>query len=114
MSTIVWHNPRCSKSRQALKLLEDQGVDARVYKYLDEKPSELEIKALLEALGIGAKDLMRKKEEIYKTLGLAKVEDEDVLIKAMHENPQLIERPIIIKDSKAIIGRPPELVLDLI
>ena len=114
MSTIVWHNPRCSKSRQALKLLEDQGVDARVYKYLDEKPSELEIKALLEALDISAKDLMRKKEEIYKTLGLAKVEDEDVLIKAMHENPQLIERPIIIKDSKAIIGRPPELVLDLI
>jgi arsenate reductase len=114
MSTIIWHNPRCSKSRQALKLLEEQGVDARIYKYLDEKPSELEIKAMLEALGIGARDLMRKKEALYKELGLAKVDDEEALIKAMHDNPKLIERPIVIKDSKAIIGRPPELVLELI
>ncbi len=114
MSTIIWHNPRCSKSRQALALLEDNGVDVRVYKYLDEKPSELEIKALLEALGINAKELMRKKEALYKELGLAKVDDETVLIKAMHDHPKLIERPIVIKDSKAIIGRPPESVLDII
>ncbi len=114
MSTIIWHNPRCSKSRQALALLEENGVDARIYKYLDEKPSELEIKAMLEALGIKAKALMRKKEAIYKELGLSKVDDEATLIKAMHDHPKLIERPIVIKDSKAIIGRPPELVLDLI
>jgi len=114
MSTIIWHNPRCSKSREALQLLEDNGVDARVYKYLDEKPSVEEIKGMLEALGIGAKELLRKKEAIYKELGLSKVDDEDTLIEAMHKHPNLIERPIVIKDSKAIIGRPPSLVLDLI
>ena len=114
MSTIIWHNPRCSKSREALQLLEDNGIEARIYKYLDEKPSILEIKGMLEALGISAKELMRKKEAIYKELGLSKVDDEEALIEAMHKHPQLIERPIVIKDSKAVIGRPPKLVLELV
>ena len=66
MSAIIWHNPKCSKSREALKILEDNGVEARVYKYLDEKPSVLEIKAMLEALGCSARKLMRIKEALYK------------------------------------------------
>ena len=114
MSTIIWHNPRCSKSREALQLLEENGIEARVYKYLDEKPSVLEIKGMLEALGITAKELMRKKEALYKELGLAKIDDEELLIEAMHKHPKLIERPIVIKDSKAVIGRPPKLILDLV
>ena len=114
MSTIIWHNPRCSKSREALKLLEENGIDARIYKYLEEKPSVLELKGLLEALGLDARALMRTKEDLYKELGLAKIEDEDKLIEAMHNHPKLIERPIVIKDSKAIIGRPPKLVLELV
>jgi arsenate reductase (glutaredoxin) len=114
MSTIIWHNPKCSKSREALALLEENGIQARVYKYLDEKPSELEIKAMLETLGINARKLMRTKEAIYKELDLKNEQDEDKLIEAMHKYPKLIERPIIIKDSKAIIGRPPSLLLDLI
>lgn len=114
MSAIIWHNPKCSKSREALKILEDNGIEARVYKYLDEKPSVLEIKAMLEALGCSARKLMRTKEAIYKELDLKNETDEENLILAMHNHPELIERPIVVKDSKAIIGRPPSLILDLI
>ena len=114
MITIIWHNPKCSKSREALALLEENGIEFRVYKYLEEKPSVLELKGLLEALGLTARELMRTKEDIYKELELAKVDDEEQLIQAMHNHPKLIERPIVIKDSKAIIGRPPKLVLELV
>ena len=109
----IWHNPRCSKSREALKLLEEQGKEVDIYKYLDEAPSVDEIKSVLLKLGIAARDLMRTKETIYKELGLKDIEDEEVLIEAMSKHNKLIERPIIITDTKAIIGRPPELVLEL-
>jgi arsenate reductase len=110
----LWHNPRCSKSRQALALLQERDVDVEIVKYLKDVPTEQEIKDLLKKLGISARELMRTKEDIYKELGLKDVEDEQLLIKAMSENPKLIERPVVIKDNQAIIGRPPERVLDIV
>ncbi len=110
----IWHNPRCSKSRQALSFLQERDIDAEVVKYLDVSHSEQEIKKLLDMLGISARELMRTKEAVYKELGLKNVEDEDKLIKAMVENPKLIERPIVIKGDKAVIARPLERVLEII
>lgn len=111
---IIWHNPRCSKSRNAATLLEEQGIEAKVVKYLETPPSEEEIKEVLKMLGISARELMRTKEAIYKELGLKDVEDEEKLIEAMAEHPKLIERPIVIKDSKAAIGRPIEKIIELL
>ncbi|HQS67539.1 MAG TPA: arsenate reductase (glutaredoxin) [Sulfuricurvum sp.] len=113
MAIKIWHNNRCSKSRDALKLLKDQGMEIEIYNYLQESPSVDDIKDVLNKLGIKAKDLIRTKETLFNELGLKTIEDEETLIKAMAENPKLIERPIIITDTKAIIGRPPELVLAL-
>jgi len=114
MSTyMIWHNPRCSKSRQTLGILEEQGVEAEVVKYLEETPSAEEIKAVLKKLNISARELMRTKEDEYKTLGLKDETDEQKLIEAMAAHPKLIERPIVIKGDKAVLGRPPEKVLEL-
>jgi len=113
MAIQIWHNNRCSKSREALKLLEEQGKEVEVFKYLDEDLDEGMIKALLLKLDIDAIDLMRTKEDIFKELKLENVGDEGVLIRAMVRFPKLIERPIIITETKAIIGRPPTLVLEL-
>ncbi len=104
----IWHNPRCSKSRNALKFLEEKGVDMEVVKYLDTPHTKEEIKEILQKLGISARELMRTKEAIYKELGLKDVDDEEKLIEAMVEHPKLIERPIIIKGDKAVIARPIE------
>ena len=112
--TIIWHNPRCSKSRNTLALLEEQGVDAEVVKYLDTPPSKEELKALLKMLGMSARELMRTKEEVYKELGLKDVADEEALIEAMVVNPKLIERPIVVKEGKAAIGRPIENIVELL
>jgi len=110
----IWHNPRCSKSRNALALLEEKGVEAEVVKYLETPPNRSEIVEMLKMLGISARELMRTKEAIYKELGLKDVTDEDALIDAMVSNPKLIERPIVIKDGKAAIGRPIENIVDLL
>lgn len=110
----IWHNPRCSKSRAAAQLLEAKGVEAEVVKYLETPPSKEEIKAVLKMLGISARELMRTKEDIYKELGLKDVEDEEKLIEAMAEYPKLIERPVVINDGKAAIGRPIEKIIELI
>jgi len=110
----IWHNPRCSKSRAAAQLLEEKGVEAEVVKYLETPPSKEEIKAVLKMLGISARELMRTKEAIYKELGLKEVEDKEKLIEAMAEHPKLIERPIVIKDGKAAIGRPIEKIVELL
>ena len=110
----IYHNPRCSKSREALKLLEEQGVDVEVVRYLDNPPSKEELKKLLAMLGLKPRELMRTKEAIYKELGLKDVEDDEALIEAMVKHPRLIERPIVIKDGKAVIGRPPVKVLDVL
>lgn len=108
--TEIWHNPRCSKSRQTLSLIEDRNPVIR--KYLDDAPSVSEIKAVLGALGMTADQIIRRNEPPYKELGLASA-TQDALIAAMAEHPILIERPIVIKDRKAAIGRPPEAVLAL-
>ena len=113
-NVTIWHNPRCSKSRNAVTLLEEKGVDAQIVKYLDTPPSKEELVEMLKMLGIGARELMRTKEAIYKELNLKEVEDEDKLIEAMVANPKLIERPIVIKDGKAAIGRPIENIIALL
>jgi len=114
MTVTIYHNPRCSKSRQTLTLLQDKGIEPEIVEYLKTPPSAEEITAILKKLGIEARALMRTKEAAYKELGLAKVEDEKALIAAMAENPVLIERPVVIKGSKAALGRPPEQVLEIL
>jgi arsenate reductase len=115
MSKItIWHNPRCSKSRNAVALLEEKGIEAEVVKYLDTPPSKEALVKMLKMLGLSARELMRTKEDIYKELGLKDVDDEEKLIDAMVNNPKLIERPIVIRDGKAAIGRPIENIIELL
>ena len=113
-NVTIWHNPRCSKSRNAVTLLEEKGVEADVVKYLDTPPTKEELISVLKMLGISARELMRTKEAIYKELNLKEETDEDKLIEAMVQNPKLIERPVVIKDGKAAIGRPIENIIDLL
>lgn len=113
MQTTIWHNPRCTKSRETLALLEDQGIEPEIRRYLDDPPTSDEIRAALDLLEIEPRALMRTKEAIYKELGLREVADGDALISAMAEHPKLIERPIVFHDGRAALGRPPEAVLEL-
>ena len=113
-NVTIWHNPRCSKSRDSFKLLEEKGIDAEVIKYLDTPPTKEELKEVLKMLGIAPRELMRTKEDIYKELNLDEETGDEKLIEAMVANPKLIERPIVIKDGKAVIGRPLEKVIELI
>nr|ACY24869.1 ArsC arsenate reductase [uncultured organism] len=111
----LYHNPRCSKSREALNLLREQGQEPEVVLYLETPPNAKTLKALLGKLGINARDLLRKGEDAYKELNLADEKlSEAALIKAMVENPKLIERPIAVNGDKAVIGRPPENVKNLL
>ena len=115
METIkIWHNPRCSKSRDSFKLLEEKEIDAEVVKYLEDVPTKEELTELLGMLDMTARELMRTKEDVYKELNLKDETSEEALIEAMVANPKLIERPIVIRGSKAVIGRPIEKVVDLI
>jgi arsenate reductase len=110
----IYHNPRCGKSREALKLLQENGCEIEVIEYLKEVPNKKELKILLDKLGIKAIDLIRKKEEIFLKKFKNKEFTNDEWIQIMIENPILIERPIVIDGYKAVVGRPPELVVDLI
>ena len=110
----IWHNPRCSKSRDTAKLLEERNVETRIVRYLDETLTKEEIKDVLEMLSMKPKELMRTKEDIYKELDLKNEDNHDKLIDAMVKNPKLIERPIVIKDGKAVIGRPIDNVIKLL
>jgi len=115
METIkIWHNPRCSKSRDSFKLLEEKGIDAEVVKYLEDVPTKEELIELLGMLDMSARELMRTKEAVYKELNLEDENSEEALIEAMVANPKLIERPIVIRGAKAVIGRPIERVVELI
>lgn len=107
---ILWHNPRCSKSRQALKLLEEAGHRPKLRLYLLDPPSTQELLDVLTKLGMVASQLVRKGEKTFKDLGLADA-DEQTLLTAMVQNPTLIERPIFINGDRAVVGRPPEDVL---
>ncbi len=113
--TRIYHNPRCSKSRQALALLEEHGVVPEIIRYLETPPTAAELADLLDKLGLQPRDLMRQKEAEYKELGLDNPGlSNDALIAAMIAHPKLIERPIVVKGSKAALGRPPESVLTLL
>ncbi len=115
MNTVtIWHNPRCSKSRNALELLEEKGIKPKVIKYLDTPPNKEEIMEVLAMLDIEPILLMRTKEDIYKEMGLKDIHDNETLINAMVSNPKLIERPIVIKDGKAAIGRPIENIIKIL
>ena len=111
---IIWHNPRCSKSRGALKILVERGVPHEVRLYLDNPPTVAEIREVMSKLGItDPREMMRKKEPEYRDLGLKDAGPER-LIEAMATHPRLIERPILIRGSRAIIARPPELAEDFL
>lgn len=111
----LYHNPRCSKSRDALSLLRENGVEPEIILYLETPPSAKTLKGLLATLGITARDLLRKNEDAYKELNLSDPKlSETALVKAMVENPKLIERPIAVNGDRAVIGRPPENVLTIL
>lgn len=111
----LYHNPRCSKSRGALELLEARGLQPKVVRYLETPPSAGELESLLGKLGIAARELLRTGEDEYKALNLADPDlSEAQLIDAMTRHPKLIERPILVAGDKAVVGRPPEKVLELL
>ena len=112
MTTTIWHNPRCSKSRQALALLEERGISPAVRLYLDDAPST-EVAEVLRQLGVKPWELLRRGEKVFKELGLDKDTADEALVEAMSANPILIERPIVVHDGGAALGRPPENVLEL-
>ena len=115
MTTLtIWHNPRCSKSRMALTLLEEHGALPTQVKYLETPPTENEIREVLRLLGIPAIDLVRRGESTFKELNLSPTAPESQLVNAMASHPILIERPIIISGVEAVIGRPPENALRLL
>jgi len=109
-----YHNPRCSKSRNALKLLEDKGVEPEVILYLDTPPDRATLTDIIRKLGIAPLDLMRTGEDIYKTEYKHRILDDAACIEAMVSHPKLIERPIAVRGDRAVIGRPPENVLALL
>lgn len=112
----IYHNPRCSKSRETLALLQEKGIEPEVVLYLETPPDVQTLKTLLQQLGMSsARELMRRKEDLYKELNLADVQcSEEQLLQSMVDNPKLIERPIVINGEQARIGRPPEAVLEII
>ncbi|MCQ8228607.1 arsenate reductase (glutaredoxin) [Pantoea trifolii] len=112
----IYHNPRCSKSRETLALLQEKGIEPKVVLYLETPPDVPTLQHLLQQLGMhSARELMRRKEDLYKELALANSAlSEDQLLQAMVEHPKLIERPIVINGEQARIGRPPEAVLEIL
>jgi len=113
-SITIWHNPQCSKSREALSILEESGNKKEIVKYLEVSPDAKTIKNLLKMLGLSVRELMRTKEEIYKELNLKDETNDEKLIEAMAKNPKLIERPVLIKNGKAIIGRPTSIIAEFL
>lgn len=115
MKVTIYHNPKCSKSRQTLQLLTDRGIQPEVIEYLKTPPSKTRLKEILKLLDMEPRDLMRKKEAVYKEAGLDNQQlSKDQLIEKMVSYPAVIERPIVVANGKAAIGRPPEHVLDIL
>jgi len=110
----IYHNSRCSKSREGLKILEESGKDFLIVKYLDIPMKKKDIQEVLQLLNISAEELVRKNEKVWKENYKGKALSEDEIIEAMQEHPKLIERPIVVNGDKAVIGRPPEKIKDLI
>lgn len=115
MEVTVYHNPRCSKSRRAVALIEQRGIRPRIVKYLETPPSRDELVHLLKMLGVGPRALLRVNEEEYKSAGLHNMSLSDAqLIDAMVTTPKLMQRPIVVVGQRAVVGRPPEKVLELL
>ena len=110
----IWHNPRCSKSRQTLALLQERSSDIIIRNYLEKAPTEVELQRVLSLLGTTAITIMRQGEATFKELGLNADDTDTTLITAMATHPILIERPIVFTPTRAAIGRPPEAVLDIL
>ena len=113
MTGVLYHNPHCSKSRQALALLKEKGVEHKVHEYLKEPIDKEQLKEILSLLSMSAGELIRKSEDIYKELKLSKDDSEEALIDAMVKHPKLIQRPIYVNNGKAAVGRPPENILEI-
>ena len=115
MTVTIWHNPRCSKSRQTLALLRERGVEPEIVEYLKTPPAAGELEAVLEKLGMEPRELMRRKEAAYREAGLDDPAlGRRALVEAMTANPVLIERPVVLAGDKAALGRPPENVLAIL
>jgi len=113
MTVTIYHNPRCSKSRQTMALLEERGIKPKIIEYVSAPPTVEQLKDILAMLGQGPRDIMRKKEAKEAGLDDPALDDE-ALIRGMVENPIVMERPIVINDGKAAMGRPPESVLEIL
>lgn len=112
---VIYHNPRCSKSRQTLQLLRERGIEPDIVDYQQTPPSAAELERILQLLGLEPRELMRRKEDEYQAAGLDDPQlSRAELLRALHEHPRLIERPIVLANGKAALGRPPEQVLDIL
>ncbi len=109
----IYHNPRCSKSRQTLQLIRERGVEPEVVRYLDTPPTKEELRELLQKLGLKPEDIVRKKEALYRERYKGKTLGDEEWLEVLSQNPKLIERPIVVEGNKAVLGRPPERVLEL-
>jgi arsenate reductase len=115
MNVIIWHNPRCAKSRKTLELLRSRGIEPQILEYLKTPPSREELTEVVQMLSMSPSELMRTSEKVYHELLLAERPlGDDELIAAMVANPVLIERPVVIANGKAAVGRPPEAVLNIL
>ena len=112
---LIYHNPRWGKSRESVKILESSGQDFNIIDYINAPPTPNELKTLADKMGIRAKDFIRSKEAVFKTLDLKlHMDNDELLFEKMSENPKLIERPIVVIGGRAVLGRPPEKVEDLL
>ncbi|MGK0297956.1 MAG: arsenate reductase [Gammaproteobacteria bacterium] len=115
MSVTMYHNPRCSKSRETLALLNEKGIEPEIIEYLSSPPDATQLKKILELLGLSPREIIRTKDNLYKEKNLDNEElDDNQIIAALIENPVLIERPIVLANGKAAIGRPPENILEIL
>lgn len=115
MPTTIYHNPRCSKSRQTLALIRDHGIEPEIIKYLERSPSPDELKRIIERLGVSVREIMRSGEAEYRELGLADESLSDgILVEAICTHPKLLQRPIVVHGDRARIGRPPESIQEIL
>ena len=115
MDIKIYHNPHCSKSKQTLALLTDRDIQPTIIEYLNTPPDKSELKNILALLGLKPRDLMRHKEQVYREMNLDNADlSDEALIDAMIQNPILIERPIVVTNGKAALGRPPETILEIL
>jgi arsenate reductase len=116
LNNIIFHNPRCTKSRETLKIIKDNNLDLKIIEYLKTPPTVEELDYICKKLGVDPKQIIRTKEKLFSELGLSLSSNKPrkEWLKVLSENPKLIERPIVIYDNNAVIGRPPEKVLEII